>query len=199
VDTVLAVVLGEQDVERALRIARSFHRKKVPFAEVTDMESAALEGLAQAAHRYEPGNGISFWGYAPRRIYGAMIDELRRFDHLTRDHRYEIRTRDGKPAPVSTYSRPQSLHERISDEEGLSERVDKIPGRSNLDDAEIRDTLIRSSDALNDRERRISFAIHFVGRTQREIAKELGLTEGRVSQIVSNAARKMRMAAGEAA
>src|SRR5207249_10969259 len=66
-------------------------------AEISDLESAALEGLAKAARDFDPHvpsrrgrrpqRRRSFWSFAFTRILGEMRDELRRFDHLTRSQR----------------------------------------------------------------------------------------------------------------
>lgn len=57
----------------------------------SDLESAGMEGLAQAARGFDPDRGSPFERYAARRIKGAMIDELRRTDWATRSVRSRSR------------------------------------------------------------------------------------------------------------
>ena len=88
--------LTQEHVDRALRIARWYGRR-TRRAELSDLESAALEGLAKAARDWDPQRALrrkrpagykrSFWTFACTKILGEMRDELRRLDHLTRDQR----------------------------------------------------------------------------------------------------------------
>src|SRR5918995_4504232 len=86
--------LTQEHINRAFRIA-GWYGRRARRAEISDLESAALEGLAKAARDWDPEqssagdqiavNNRSFWSFAFTRILGEMRDELRRFDHLTRD------------------------------------------------------------------------------------------------------------------
>ncbi len=46
--------------------------------------AAGLLGLTLAARHYEPGQGVSFQVFARTRIRGAVLDELRQRDPLSR-------------------------------------------------------------------------------------------------------------------
>ena len=97
----------QEHVDRSFRIARWYGRQ-AHRAQISDLESAALEGLAKAAHDWTPEHdGVdrcirgerSFWSFAFVRIVGEMRDELRRLDHLTRDQRAKVvQCDDGEPA-----------------------------------------------------------------------------------------------------
>src|SRR5438093_5188113 len=88
--------MDQEHVDRAFRIARWYGRR-TRRAEISDLESAALEGLAKAARDWDPARALrrkrpagrkrSFWSFACTKILGEMRDELRRLDHLTRDQR----------------------------------------------------------------------------------------------------------------
>jgi RNA polymerase sigma factor for flagellar operon FliA len=41
-------------------------------------------GLVEAAHRFDAGEGASFETFARHRIWGAIVDSLRRIDPLSR-------------------------------------------------------------------------------------------------------------------
>src|SRR5579872_5047956 len=56
-----------------------------------DLESAGMEGLAQAARSYDDSRGIAFDRYASTRIRGALLDELRRRDWASRSVRSRAR------------------------------------------------------------------------------------------------------------
>src|SRR5215203_6094570 len=91
--------LTQEHVNRAFRIA-GWYGRRARRAEISDLESAALEGLAKAARDWDPErsrgsdqaavNNGSFWKFAFIRILGEMRDELRRFDHLTRGQRARV-------------------------------------------------------------------------------------------------------------
>jgi len=56
-----------------------------------DLESAGMEGLAQAARSFDAARGIAFDRYASTRIRGALLDELRRRDWASRSVRSRAR------------------------------------------------------------------------------------------------------------
>jgi len=57
----------------------------------TDLVSAGLAGLAQAARSYQPDGGIPFPHFASSRIRGAILDELRSRDWASRSVRAKAR------------------------------------------------------------------------------------------------------------
>src|SRR6201984_2589362 len=61
-----------------------------------DLWSAGALGLLEAAGRFDAGRGVSFETFVEHRIRGAMLDELRRMDHLPR--RLRTRAEDLKKA-----------------------------------------------------------------------------------------------------
>jgi len=58
----------------------------------SDLMSAAMAGMAQAARTYDPSRGISFDRFASARIRGALLDELRSRDWASRSVRARART-----------------------------------------------------------------------------------------------------------
>ncbi len=56
-----------------------------------DLVSAAMAGLAQAARSFDPERDTSFGHYAPARIRGALLDELRSRDWASRSVRTKAR------------------------------------------------------------------------------------------------------------
>jgi RNA polymerase sigma factor for flagellar operon FliA len=57
------------------------------FVDRDELISAGLLGLTQAAHSYDAGRGVSFQAFARLRIKGAVLDELRGRDPLSRGAR----------------------------------------------------------------------------------------------------------------
>jgi RNA polymerase sigma factor for flagellar operon FliA len=60
-------------------------RRKLPDTlEADELHSIGLSGLVAAVQRYRPSQRNSFAAYAATRIRGAILDELRRQDPMTR-------------------------------------------------------------------------------------------------------------------
>jgi RNA polymerase sigma factor for flagellar operon FliA len=57
----------------------------------TDLVSAGMAGLAQAAKSYQPDRGVTFQRFASSRIRGAILDELRARDWASRSVRAKAR------------------------------------------------------------------------------------------------------------
>ena len=71
VDALVAEHLGW-----ALAIA-GYHRSRLPWMVGDEVRSGALEGLVDAARRFDPTRGVAFRCFAKRRIQGAIVDALR--------------------------------------------------------------------------------------------------------------------------
>jgi RNA polymerase sigma factor for flagellar operon FliA len=73
-------------------VARQLARGLSTAAELDELVSAGTMGLIQAADSFDQTRGLSFSTYAVPRIRGAILDELRKQDHVPRNVRR--RTRD---------------------------------------------------------------------------------------------------------
>src|SRR5574337_779849 len=81
-----------------------------PHIDVNDLISAGTIGLLESIDRFDAGKGVQFNTYASIRIRGAIMDELRSMDWMTRSMRDksnqlekaydEIERRTGRPAEV---------------------------------------------------------------------------------------------------
>ena len=71
------------------RMARRIAGRLGSFSVVDDLWSAGALGLLDAAKLFDESLGASFETFAQHRIRGAMLDELRRLDHLPRRLRAE--------------------------------------------------------------------------------------------------------------
>lgn len=81
----------EKLLEAYLPYARKLLRRimiRLPsHVRMDDLVNAALIGLHEAICRYNPDSGASFEAFANRRIRGAILDDLRASDPLTRSQR----------------------------------------------------------------------------------------------------------------
>jgi RNA polymerase sigma factor for flagellar operon FliA len=69
------------------RIAHYMIAKLPPNVELDDLIQVGMIGLAEALSRYESTQGVQFETFASQRIRGAMIDELREHDWMSRSSR----------------------------------------------------------------------------------------------------------------
>lgn len=88
-------------------LARRMHSTLADDADLDELTSAGMIGLLAAAEGFEPARGLSFSTYAAARIRGAMLDELRRIDPLTRTARERARRLEHTRDQLA-----QSLHRR---------------------------------------------------------------------------------------
>jgi RNA polymerase sigma factor (sigma-70 family) len=206
----------QEHVDRTFRIAR-WYARRARRAEISDLESAALEGLAKAARDWDPHwpsrrsrrarRSRSFWSFAFTRILGEMRDELRRFDHLTRSQR-AIVTEDERGEPVVKEEglrwlnpqEPMPLEANVADEVGDNSRpiADMIEGSRNpIEDFEFRDAFCRAGAELPDRERFVVVKREIEGYSNGELADAFEVTEGRASQLRGAALDQMRRQIGD--
>jgi RNA polymerase sigma factor (sigma-70 family) len=199
-----------------LRIAHWYGRR-TRRAEISDLESAALEGLAKAARDWDPDRALrrkrlvsrkrSFWSFACTKILGEMRDELRRFDHLTRDQRAMV-TEDASGELALgeenlSWINPQEplpLDATFAAEAGEPARsvVDLIEEpRNPIDDFELRDAFCRASADLQERELFVVVKREIEGFSNMELAKAFDVTEGRASQLRGAALEQMREQIGD--
>ena len=69
------------------RIAHHMIAKLPPNVELDDLIQVGMMGLAEALSRYEIAQGVQFETFATQRIRGAMLDELREGDWMSRSSR----------------------------------------------------------------------------------------------------------------
>jgi RNA polymerase sigma factor (sigma-70 family) len=208
--------LTQEHVDRAFRIARWYGRR-TRRAELSDLESAALEGLAKAARDWDPDRALrrkrlssrkrSFWSFACTKILGEMRDELRRLDHLTRDQRAMVTEASTGELTIEeeglNWINPQEplpLDATIATEDGEDTRpiVELIEEpRNPIDDFELRDAFCRAGADLQERERFVVVKREIEGFSNIELAEAFDVTEGRASQLRGAALDQMRDQIGD--
>lgn len=72
-------------------VARQLSRSLSAEAELDELVSAGSVGLMSALEAFDSSRGLSFSTFAIPRIRGAMLDELRRQDHVPRSIRRKAR------------------------------------------------------------------------------------------------------------
>jgi RNA polymerase sigma factor for flagellar operon FliA len=96
-----AYAAGDVDARDALlrdnlslvhHVARQLARGLAADADVDELVSAGTMGLMSALESFDLGRGLAFSTFAVPRIRGAILDELRRQDHVPRSVRRKTRS-----------------------------------------------------------------------------------------------------------
>lgn len=169
------------------------HRMRVPtgaLAMTEDLESVALVGLIQAIDRFVPDRGVPFEAFAALRIRGAILDELRLIDDLSRAER---RLADEHPES----SRPTLSLDRLLAEGWAAHADGAIDDRVEI--AEMRLLIEHAIRRLPDRQRELLSRYYGDSLTLREAAVTMGISEARASQLHGRAIENLRRALAGAA
>jgi RNA polymerase sigma factor FliA len=76
--------LVENNLDLAHKAARLVYPRVRGHVELEELVALANAGLAEAAARFDPGQGASFRTFAWYRVHGAVVDGLRKATHLPR-------------------------------------------------------------------------------------------------------------------
>jgi len=178
-----------------------------------DLVSIGYEELVKLSKRYDPKKNDNFWGYAKKRIYGAMLDFLRGMDSLTRGNRQLVKKIDKITEEYLTKYNHEPSDEYLS--EVLNVNIEKIKKAKAADEIysvmPIEDQLSYYDDvskkieeeeligaiknvlsSFNEKEQLIIQLYYFEELSLKEIADILELSESRISQIHKKAIKKIR-------
>ncbi len=214
--------LAARYLPRVQRHAARIARKLPRHVQVGDLVSAGFCGLVDAFLRFDPSRMESFEAYVDHRIRGAILDELRHHDPLTRDQRAFVRSvADARQSFAGREGRMPDERE-LAAELGVSlaryrHQVDRMHATAIRSDAmpfnededcpaepandspdaiaatrERNDRISAAMDTLPARLRDVLRLHYHEGRTLREIGLVLGVTESRVSQIHGEAVIRLR-------
>ena len=164
-------------------IARSMKRTLPPQVDVEDLESAGYFGLLDAASRYDPGRKTKFETFCVQRIRGAILDELRKLDWVTR----LVRQRGEAPVGMKNFSEFTSNKNNPDRDDDEREFVVTDPATNIVDDVELSIRMTSAIASLKPRYQEAVKLYYEEGYTLREAASFMGTTESRVCQILKKA------------
>nr|WP_314997504.1 RNA polymerase sigma factor FliA [uncultured Campylobacter sp.] len=200
----------------ALRAMAFRLKERLPaHIDVSDLMGAGLEEMVRLSRKYDKERNDSFWGYAQKRVYGAMLDFLRGLDVVSRADRTLVKNID---ALVNEYF---NKFEREPEDEYLAamleESVEKIREARNvsavvgvlsIDDqmelmseentferVEREDLIEKITQILNEFEERDQLIVqlyYYEELSLKEISEILQISEGRISQIHKRLMEKIR-------
>ena len=203
------------------RVAVHLKARVPPFMELDEMIQVGMVGLIEAARAYDPTKGFEFEHFALSRVRGAILDEVRRQSYLPRsavafnknenEALHVLRAELGR-APsqseladymgkdIEEFHRERSQAKRFEtfSMEVLSEEVMAMPADATLqpesivEDNDFLLALVSSIDEWPERERRVMSLYYVEELNLKEIGQVLGVSESRVSQILSSVVKKLR-------
>lgn len=94
--------LIKQHLPLVKKIAQTLNKKLHYLAELDDLIQCGLIGLLDALEKFQQTGAAQFETYASTRIYGAMVDELRKLDNLTQDDRSQLKKIDKAMSSLET-------------------------------------------------------------------------------------------------
>lgn len=216
----LAGALAEEYAGLVPHVAHQVASKLPPHVDFDDLVSAGYEGLLQAALRFDPSRGFQFSTYAPTRIRGEMIDQLRDRDPTSRAVRKKANelfcARAAIAHALGRWPTEDELRERL----GWSEQELELASREIVERSteeviaeeregrqfRIADRLAQPGKASRVRrdqwfeqltaslffEERVMLWLYYLrGINMREVGLLFGLSESRVSQELSRLARDL--------
>ena len=189
--------------------------------ELSELISSGTLGLMEAFGKFKPDLGFKFDTYAEGRIRGAMLDELRSMDWLPRSIRQRVRHLDEAIHRMESTSGNTPTAEDLAAETGLDLKdvrlglealqsqlclsLDAIQDTFTLDDdssdgepfrkaaeMELIERIAYLIDQLTPREKLVLSLYYTDELSMRETAEVMGITEGRVSQLHSQALTRIR-------
>lgn len=186
----------------------------VTIPDTVDRENllgAGFLGLVEAAGNYDPSRNVSFSAYARLRIRGAIIDELRRncpIPQHMQERWKEIRqavSESGEPASVESIVRITEFTEKeveeciaavrlIDPEEYQDDRdIPRAAEISNDERADVLNKLVHALEQLEERQRAIVIMYYREEMRLREIGEVMEISESRVSRLLQQAHRQLRL------
>ena len=203
------------------RVAFHLRGRIPPLLDLDELVQVGMLGLIEAARGYDPRRGIPFEHFALSRVRGAMLDEVRRVSDLTRSsvafnksenaaaHKLvaelgrlptqgEVAQSMGKD--IESYHREQGQawrSETFSIEE-VSEEVMNIAAErgfqpeAQVERAQLLEALAGAIQELPERDQLIISLYYVEELNLKEIGEILGVSESRVSQLLTALAKKLR-------
>jgi len=180
-----------------------------------------MVGLIEAARAFDPTKGFEFEHFALSRVRGAILDEVRRQSFLPRSAvafnkseneavhvlaaelgraptQAELALYMGKDLEDFHRERGQAKRFETFSMEVVTDEVMSMPADSAMqpevmvEEAEFMEAVVQAIDQLPERERLVMSLYYVEELNLKEIGEVLGVSESRVSQILSAVVKKLR-------
>jgi RNA polymerase sigma-B factor len=215
-------LLRERLIASHLPLVHSIARRHLGRGEeLEDLVQVGAIGLVKASDRFDPSRGVGFAAFAAPAIEGEIRNHLRdrtppvripreqeRIRGELRRRRDELAARLGRTPTVGELAEALSVDEGDIERALTAERARAAVSISSEDETQLPaesealaisdDRLVLASGvrSLDERERRIVFLRFHADMTERQIARELGISQAHVSRLLSGALIKLRKELG---
>jgi RNA polymerase sigma factor for flagellar operon FliA len=203
------------------RVALHLKARVPAFMDLDELIQVGMIGLLEAARAYDPTKGVDFENFAHSRVRGAMLDEVRRLSFLPRSavafnksHNETVHAlaselgrtptqaeiadfmgkdledfhkERGKAWQFETYSLEVVTEEVMSIADDTSQQPEAI-----VEHAEFMDAVTAAIGDLPEREQLVMQLYYVEELNLKEIGEVLGVSESRISQILSTVVKKLR-------
>ncbi len=199
------------------KMARGICRQLPSHVDAEDLAQAGMIGMLSALKSFDPARGDCAEVYVIRRIRGAILDELRALDPLSRDQRRDTRSVQGAARALEgELGRPATEEElasracldvpRIRALRELAHASSPVPlehvtSEPESEDVDVIERLAREKllgrlaaaiATLGAREQTVVSLYYVEELSLKEIGQLLGVTESRVCQIHGAVVKKLR-------
>ncbi len=217
-----------QYVPLVYKVVRNITNRMPSFMDREALIGAGMVGLMSAVQKYDVSKGVAFEAYARIRIRGAVQDELRTMDHLTRGQRKSTRSihearedlQKKTGAPVDDHALasdaklsveeiqqgallrapPQAVDPADLDQQHLNNPWQDIESTEERVARREQLALVRAAlSKLPERDQTIMGLYYEEELTLEEIGTIINVSQSRVSQLIGKVKRKLRAELAEAA
>lgn len=203
------------------RVTRRMAARLGSSTQADELWSVAALGLLDAARRFDGSRAVKFETFAEHRIRGAILDEVRRLDHLPRRLRADTeKVQKGKATlqrelgreptqdelaeklamPVEEVAELELVRAPPVPLEWALEVADDGEGSEGVvDKKRAKERLQKAIEGLNERLQMVLSLYYVEEFTFKEIGKLLQVSEARVCQLHADAVSKLRTRLSEEA
>ena len=203
------------------RVALHLKVRIPPFMELDELIQVGMIGLLEAARAYNPTKGIEFESFALSRVRGAILDEVRQLSYLPRSavafNKSENQATNALASELGRAPTQAELADHMGDDldlfqkrRGNAKRFETLSMEVMTDEVlGIADERMRQPDAIVEHQQfmgavadaiaelperdQLLMSLYYVEELNlKEIGEILGVTESRISQLLTAIVKKLR-------
>ncbi len=203
------------------RVALHLKVRIPPFMELDELIQVGMIGLLEAARAYNPTKGIEFESFALSRVRGAILDEVRQLSYLPRSavafNKSENQATNALASELGRAPTQAELADHMGDDldlfqkrRGNAKRFETLSMEVMTDEVlGIADERARQPDAIVEHQQfmgavtdaiaelperdQLLMSLYYVEELNlKEIGEILGVTESRISQLLTAVVKKLR-------
>ncbi|SNZ08116.1 RNA polymerase, sigma 28 subunit, SigD/FliA/WhiG [Persephonella hydrogeniphila] len=179
--------------------SKIYYRLPKGDIEFDDLVNVGVIGLMKAIEKYDKDKA-RFSTYAYIKIRGEILDYLRSLDIVPRTVRDKIKKEppleEGKPVPLSNTAVMVSIEKALSSDESFKIIDTLVSGRETPEEEVIKEDqkekLLKALELLSEKEKKVLQMLYFEEKDLKAVAEEINVSVSRVSQIKSEAIKKLK-------